>query len=81
MQELTTDVRLGLVGKTVIHPNQIALVQQAYAVPTSLLEEAQAILHIDAKAVFKFNDTMLEPATRRAWANEIMERTKIFGTI
>ena len=81
MQELTTDVRLGLVGKTVIHPNQIALVQQAYAVPTPLMEEAQAILHIEAKAVFKFNDTMLEPATHRAWANEIIKRAQIFGTV
>ncbi|WP_268992986.1 HpcH/HpaI aldolase/citrate lyase family protein [Psychrobacter sp. I-STPA10] len=81
MQELTTDVRLGLVGKTVIHPNQIALVQQAYAVPTHLLEEAQAILDIDAKAVFKFNDTMLEPATHRAWAMQIIKRAQVFGTV
>lgn len=81
MQELTRDVSLGLVGKTVIHPSQIALVQQAYCVPASVLDEAQAILHSEAKAVFKYNNTMLEPATHRAWATEIINRAKVFGTI
>lgn len=81
MQELTRDVSLGLVGKTVIHPSQIALVQQAYCVPKSMLDEAQAILHSEAKAVFKYNNTMLEPATHRAWAAEIVNRAEVFGTI
>lgn len=81
MQELTRDVSLGLVGKTVIHPSQIALVQQAYCVPLSMLDEAQAILHSEAKAVFKYNNTMLEPATHRAWAHEVINRADVFGTI
>ncbi|MBO1529875.1 HpcH/HpaI aldolase/citrate lyase family protein [Psychrobacter sp. F1192] len=81
MQELTRDVSLGLVGKTVIHPSQIALVQQAYCVPTGMLDEAQAILHSEAKAVFKYNNTMLEPATHRAWAEEVISRAAVFGTI
>lgn len=81
MQELTRDISLGLVGKTVIHPSQIALVQQAYCVSLSTLDEAQAILHSEAKAVFKYNNTMLEPATHRAWATEIINRAKVFGTI
>ncbi|WP_228284633.1 MULTISPECIES: HpcH/HpaI aldolase/citrate lyase family protein [unclassified Psychrobacter] len=81
MQELTQDVSLGLVGKTVIHPTQIAFVHQAFAVPMSTLDEAKAILDSEAKAVFKFNDTMLEPATHRAWAFEIIERAKVFGTL
>lgn len=81
MQELSRDVSLGLVGKTVIHPSQIALVQQAFCVPVSILEEAQQILHAEAKAVFKFNNTMLEPATHRSWATEIINRAHVFGTI
>lgn len=81
MKELTRDVSLGLVGKTVIHPSQIALVQQAYCVPMSMLDEAQAILHSEAKAVFKYNNTMLEPATHRAWAHEVVNRAEVFGTI
>lgn len=81
MQELNRDVSLGLVGKTVIHPSQIALVQQAFCVPSSILEEAQQVLHAEAKAVFKFNNTMLEPATHRSWAAEIINRAAVFGTI
>lgn len=81
MQELSRDVSLGLVGKTVIHPSQIALVQQAFCVPLSILDEAQAILHSEAKAVFKYNNTMLEPATHRAWATEVVNRAAVFGTI
>lgn len=81
MQELNRDVSLGLVGKTVIHPSQIALVQQAFCVPASVLDEAQAILHSEAKAVFKYNNTMLEPATHRAWASEVINRAHVFGTI
>ncbi len=81
MQELDRDVSLGLIGKTVIHPSQIALVQQAYCVPLSMLGEAQAILHSEAKAVFKFNNSMLEPATHRAWADEVINRAQVFGTI
>ena len=81
MQELTQDVGLGLVGKTVIHPTQIPLVHQAYRVPASILDEAQAILDSEAKAVFKYNNTMLEPATHRAWAAEVIKRAAVFGTV
>jgi len=81
MQELTQDVGLGLVGKTVIHPTQIPLVHQAYRVPASILDEAQAILDSEAKAVFKYNNTMLEPATHRAWAAEVIKRATVFGTV
>lgn len=81
MQELTQDVSLGLVGKTVIHPSQIPLVHQAFCVPASVLDEAQAILDSEAKAVFKYNNTMLEPATHRAWAMEVIERSHVFGVV
>ncbi|MDO5769767.1 MAG: HpcH/HpaI aldolase/citrate lyase family protein [Psychrobacter sp.] len=81
MQELTHDVSLGLVGKTVIHPTQIPLVHQAFCVPASVHDEAKAILDSEAKAVFKYNNTMLEPATHRAWAVEVIERAQIFGVV
>lgn len=81
MQELTQDVSLGLVGKTVIHPTQIPLVHQAFCVPASVFDEAQAILDSEAKAVFKYNNTMLEPATHRAWAMEVIQRAQVFGVV
>jgi len=73
-QELQQDVALGLVGKTVIHPSQIAAVKHAFAVNETDLSQAQAIVAADAKAVFKQNNAMLEPATHRAWANSILAR-------
>ena len=73
-EELRQDVALGLVGKTVIHPEQIATVKQAFRVDDSELAQAKAILAEDAKAVFKQDNSMLEPATHRAWANSVMLR-------
>lgn len=77
--ELKRDVALGLVGKTVIHPNQIPAVKTAFVVSPTDHAQAVAILANDAKAVFKQNNTMLEPATHRAWAKEIMARADVFG--
>lgn len=78
-EELQQDIALGFVGKTIIHPSQIAIVQQALQVSSDELSQANAILADNAPAVFKYNHTMLEPATHRTWANEIIQRFKIFG--
>lgn len=80
-QEVNKDVQLGLVGKTVIHPNQIPIIQNSFKVKSEEFSQAQAILQIDAKAVFKQDNMMLEPATHKNWANMIIERAKIFGVI
>lgn len=78
-QEVNKDVQLGLVGKTVIHPNQIDIIQNAFKVKAEDFAQATTILEDDAKAVFKQDNMMLEPATHRNWANLIVERAKIFG--
>lgn len=79
-QEVAQDVELGFVGKTVIHPSQVATVKAALAVPTETLLQAQAILAADAKAVFKQDNAMLEPATHTLWAASIVQRYAIFGS-
>lgn len=79
LAELRQDVRLGLVGKTIIHPNQLAIVQTAFAVEKGEFEQAQAILHSEAKAVFKHDNSMLEPATHAQWARQILARADVFG--
>lgn len=78
-QELAQDVALGLVGKTVIHPVQIGAVTNAFKVARQDHSQALAILDSSAKAVFKQDNTMLEPATHKNWAIEIVERGKVFG--
>lgn len=78
-EELYLDLQHGLSGKTIIHPSQIALVHQAYQVNESEFKQAQEILSHDAKAVFSFQGSMLEPATHKRWAMRIIERAEIFG--
>ena len=76
-QELEHDVALGMVGKTVIHPSQITAVQQAFAVQARAVADARAILAHNAKAVFKQDNAMLEPATHAAWARTIVARAAV----
>lgn len=78
-QEVSKDVQLGLVGKTVIHPNQIDIIQNAFKVKADDFKQATTILEGNTRAVFKQNDIMLEPATHKNWAELITERAKIFG--
>lgn len=77
--ELMTDVAIGLVGKTVIHPSQIKAVADAFAVSQAEFDDANAILDKQAKAVFKQHNAMLEPATHKAWAERILMRKAVFG--
>jgi citrate lyase beta subunit len=81
LQEVTRDVNNGFVGKTIIHPNQIDIVQNAFRVSEVDLEAAKKILDVDAEAVFKFGGSMCEPATHRSWAQRILSRASIYGTV
>jgi citrate lyase beta subunit len=78
-QELVLDIQHGLVGKTIIHPQQIAAVHQALQVSANDYHAAQAILQPDALAVFRHQGSMLEPATHHAWATRICQRASVYG--
>lgn len=80
-QELALDKANGLTTKTAIHPSQLNLIHDAYKVSSVDYYEAQMIMDAEAKSVFKNNGSMLEPATHRNWANEILLRAKIYGVI
>ena len=73
-QELALDIAHGLIGKTAIHPSQIAVIHRALQVTLEDLNSARQILSKAAPAVFKFNDAMCEPATHYKWAQMIIER-------
>lgn len=77
--ELARDLQFGLVGKTAIHPCQIAPIQAAFAVGQDELIMAERVLADDADAVFKHGGAMCEPATHRAWAGRILERARLYG--
>jgi len=78
-KELALDVAHGLVGKTAIHPKQVAIIHEALKVSQSDYHSAKAILGDSAPAVFKFQDTMCEPATHLKWAKNTLERAKWHG--
>ena len=78
-QEVAEDMAYGMVGKTAIHPSQIALIEQHYRVRANDLEAARAILDEASPAVFRMHNSMCEVATHRAWAQRMVDQSKIFG--
>ena len=78
-QEVAEDMAYGMVGKTAIHPSQIAPIEQHYRVKARDLEAARAILDVDSPAVFKMHNSMCEVATHRAWAQRMVEQSNVFG--
>lgn len=77
--ELASDIAHGLVGKTAIHPCQIATIHDALRVSLDDLNSARLILESEAAAVFKHGGAMCEPATHRAWAKNIISRADWHG--
>lgn len=77
-QEVILDINHGLIGKTIIHPSQLTVIDQAYRVSQQEFTEAQQIL-ATTQGVFKVNGSMCEPTTQHRWAADILERAKYFG--
>lgn len=79
-RELALDMLHGLVGKTAIHPSQIALIETALMVSASDHADALRILN-SSQAVFKSQGAMCEPATHRRWALTILARAQVYGIV
>ncbi len=77
-RELALDSAHGLVGKTAIHPNQVAVIEQALRVSADEHADALRILN-STQAVFKSQGAMCEPATHRRWASAILARARVYG--
>lgn len=78
-QEIEEDIAHGLIGKTAIHPSQVALIEQHYRVHHNDMEAALRIMDHASPAVFKMHDSMCEIATHRAWAHGVVEQARVFG--
>jgi citrate lyase beta subunit len=78
-EEVELDLQHGLFGKTAIHPEQISVIEEGFAVENQDLEEARCILHPHAPAVFRMGNRMCEPATHTRWAQDIVTRAEIYG--
>ena len=77
--ELQRDVQYGFVGKTVIHPCQIGVIEAAFRVDRQEYEAARRILPDDAAPVFGYGGAMHEQSTHQAWARRLIERAALYG--
>lgn len=82
--ELALDRLNGFVGKTVIHPRQIPLVNQAYMVSQADYQDALAILDWDCghRALVSGSAAagrMNEPRTHETWAQKIILLSQAYG--
>lgn len=78
-REVEQDIEHGLLTKTAIHPEQIAIIHSVYRPDASEMAEARAILSQEAPAVFGSNGSMCEPATHAPWAGMIVRRAQAHG--
>ena len=78
-REVEQDIEHGLLTKTAIHPDQIAIIHSVYRPEVHEMDEARAILRQEAPAVFGQNGSMCEPATHAPWAGRIIKRAQAHG--
>ena len=82
-QELKLDILNGFVGKTVIHPNQIPVVNDALMVSIKDFEDAKAILNWDSSGLqvgkSYGGERMNEVRTNYYWAQKTMLLADIYG--
>lgn len=82
-KELRLDVANGFIGKTVIHPSQVALVKKWLKPAKADVDDAKAVLDWKAGAfgVAKSvnGNRMNELATHRKWAKKILILSEIYG--
>lgn len=81
LKEVRGDLKMGLFGKTVIHPAQIDLAHKTYAVSESELQQAQKVLSKDASAIMVSDGMMLETIPHQRWAKAILIRREVYGVV
>ena len=83
-QELKEDKLMGFTGKTVIHPNQISIVNDAYKVSQKDFDDAREILGWDQNASSLVSgsaskERMNEYKTHGNWARQTLFLAEAFG--
>lgn len=84
IKELADDKLCGFIGKTVIHPNQIPVVNEAYCVSQKDYDDARSILEWDGSSPFAVSanparERMNEQKTHANWARQILYLAKAYG--
>ncbi|PXV93413.1 citrate lyase beta subunit [Lachnotalea glycerini] len=82
--EIERDIQAGFTGKTVIHPNQISIVNQAFKVEQADYDDAVSVLNWNPDSTNLVsgnftNERMNEHKTHCCWAQRILYMAKIYG--
>lgn len=78
-KEIRLDLAHGLIGKTAIHPAQIAVIEAMYGVEREDYEMAFSLGKSSSPAVFRMHDAMCEVATHQQWGQDILNRWQYYG--
>ena len=76
--DIKRDLKEGLFGKTIIHPNQIKIAHELYKVTHKEYVMAQEIAESN-KVVFSQNEMMAETLTMLPYSKFILKRAKVYG--
>lgn len=76
--EVQEDLKQGLLGKTIIHPSQIDIIEEAYKVTLAEEEQADSIVGSTSN-VTAVHGIMLEKTTQLPWAETILKRAALYG--
>ncbi|MDE7312551.1 MAG: HpcH/HpaI aldolase/citrate lyase family protein [Eubacterium sp.] len=84
INELADDRLCGLIGKTVIHPNQIDVVNDACRVTQKDYDDARSILHWDSDSAYAVSasparERMNEHKTHTNWARQTLYLAERYG--
>jgi citrate lyase beta subunit len=78
-ENVEEDLRQGLLGKTIIHPNQIEAINEIYKVSANEYEMAQKILDSSTQAIIVQDGQMGEKFAHGSWAKTILLRAEFYG--
>ncbi len=81
IREVMLDKENGIIGKTVIHPSHISLVNAMYVVTHEEYMDAICIINSDSNGVIKsdYNNKMNEIKPHEKWAKKILKRAYVYG--
>ena len=81
--EILLDKENGIIGKTVIHPSHIELVNALYTVTKEEYMDAISIINSKENGVIKskYNNKMNEIKPHVRWAKRILNRAKVYGVL
>lgn len=81
IKEVLLDKENGLIGKTIIHPSHIKIVNSLAVISREEYEDANAILQSESNGVTKstYANKMNEVKPHTNWARKIMIKSKVYG--